>query len=134
MYYILSVVISVGREAEHAWNLWGSRMFLSKYASISTVRVQGTFKDQPRQFSRLLDRARLPSNVAYYYHTFMRLKDSNVISKNEKVLEEWKAYEPPSLHAGTLHMSRTSTKPCLTFSLMFYFILICFNLFSFFLF
>ena len=104
--------VSVGREAEHAWNIWGSREFLIKYASISTIRAEGDFQDQPRQFSRLLDSARLPSNVAYYYHTFIRLKKDSVISQNAKVLEEWKAYEPPSLIAGTLHMSYTSYPSC----------------------
>ena len=96
--------VSVGREAEHAWNLWGSREFLSKYASISTVRSEGNFKDQPRQYSRLLDSARLPSNVAHYYHTFMRVKEPSIILANAKILEDWKAYELPSLNAGTLHM------------------------------
>ena len=90
----------MGREAEHAWNLWGSRMFLSTYASISTVRAEGTFNEQPRQFSRVLESARLPYNVAYYYHTFMRLKDPDVIKKNENDLEGWKAFVPPTLTAG----------------------------------
>ena len=48
-YTFQTLVDSVGREAEHGWNIWASQKFLHPFASVSTVVDPGTFVNQPRQ-------------------------------------------------------------------------------------
>ena len=54
---------SVGREAEHGWNMWASQRFLHAYGAFSSVAEPGPFTSQPRQFDVLLKRAALASDV-----------------------------------------------------------------------
>ena len=91
---------SVGREAEHAWNIWGTQRFLSTYTSFSTKSVPGPFKSQPRQFSHLLDQARVSSEIAFYHHSFTRILDPVILANNSNSLERWRPYIPEPFHAG----------------------------------
>ena len=136
-YTFQTLVDSVGREAEHGWNIWASQKFLHPFASISTVVDPGTFVNQPRQvlilalpyplpphalslptpslthhlypilpnhctslqFDELLKKADLPSDVAHYHHTFLRLRDSAALSQSDRLFKQWKPVVTPVLHA-----------------------------------
>ena len=85
-----TLVDSVGREAEHAWNMWATQRFLASFAAFNTVVDPGPFKEQPRQFDELLRRAALPADVAYYHHSFVRVRNTDARVKNDKALAAWK--------------------------------------------
>ena len=101
-YHPVHNIISVGREAEHAWNIWATQQFLGGYSAFSSRVVPGSFKDQPRQYQHVLEQARVPSDIAYYHHSFKRNADQDVRALNLMSLEKWKPYNPQPLHAGML--------------------------------
>lgn len=93
-----SLTDSVGRESEHAWNMYGSQRFLRSYASFSTRQEPGPFQRQPRQYSDLLEKARIASDVAYYHHSFIKINQAD-IDVNEKALIDWKPFIAQPIHA-----------------------------------
>lgn len=84
---------NVGREAEHAWNMWGTRQFLQDFASFSSIKEEFPSL-QPLQFSHLLDQARVSPQYSFYHHSFMKVKDEVDKEKIRRALEEWKPATP----------------------------------------
>ena len=94
-------MISVGRESEHAWNIWATQQFLGKYSVFNSRVVPGPFKDQPRQYQHILEKAKVSWEIAYYYHSFQRNTDENVLNLDQTSINKWIPYSPQMLHAGT---------------------------------
>lgn len=93
----ISLVDNVGREAEHAWNIWASRQLLMDYASISTRTERG--RNLPIQYDYLFKRVGLDTTIGSYYHTLVRLSDSKEINKNKIEMNSWTPNELPKLKA-----------------------------------
>ena len=98
--YSSYVINSVGREAEHGWNIWASKQFLSGYNSISTRVENGPMKEQPRQYYHLLKAANLSTEIAFYHHTFQRIQEKNSLAATAVETLDLASFEIPTLHAG----------------------------------
>jgi hypothetical protein len=95
----ISLTDNVGREAEHGWNMWASRMFLQYFASFSTTTDAGTFLTRPLQFDYLLSKIPLDTQISFYHHSMMRVTDNTVRAKNAANFTAWKPVPVPALHA-----------------------------------
>ena len=84
---------NVGREAENAWNMWGTRQFLSEFASMSTEQEVNPAL-VPLQYSYMLDQARVDSSVSAYHHTFVRVKERRHLQEIKDTLAHWKPATP----------------------------------------
>jgi len=83
---------NVGREAENAWNMYGTTRFLKDFAAISTHRDTGTL--QPQQFKYLLDQARVDSGISYYHHTFVKVHNQADRDEIAQKTSQWQPAPP----------------------------------------
>jgi hypothetical protein len=88
---------NVGREAEHAWNIWAAQRFLKDYASFDTVAVAG--RNQPLQFDYLLQQAKIDVAFSYYQHSLIHVKNSSLLNVFHIKFNEWKPKIVSELHA-----------------------------------
>jgi hypothetical protein len=87
----ISLVDSVGREAEHGWNMWAARMFLNKFATFATIKESTPyFAVKPLQFEHLLSKIPLDPNTNYYHHSMLRLVDESQTAANEVAYNNWR--------------------------------------------
>jgi hypothetical protein len=63
-----TLVDTVGREGEQAWNMWATQQYLLNFAAISSHKDRG--RNQPLQFSQLLRKADVSTEYGSYLHTF----------------------------------------------------------------
>lgn len=90
----------VGREAEHAWNIYATQQLLQEYAVFSTDTQRGPARIRPVQFSHLFIQARLDPQISFYKQSFIRLKDSVAISNNKQAFNAWNPALPPYILKG----------------------------------
>lgn len=89
-----TLVDLLGREAEHAWNMWAANEILSDYAVFNSVPELGPSSLRPNQFSHMLHQAQLDKNICYYHHSFMRIND-DIKAKAKQVTKKWQPFAPP---------------------------------------
>lgn len=89
-----SLTDTVGREAEHAWNMYATQRLLSKYQAFDSVAVKGPKKLQPVQFDHLLGQARVDNDTCYYHHSFVKIPDTATLLTAEKSFEAWQPAPP----------------------------------------
>ncbi len=65
-----TLVDSVGRESEYAWNIWASSQYLTNFEVVYSERHRGM--SPPVQFDYLLEPIHLDPQYAYYQHTFVQ--------------------------------------------------------------
>lgn len=80
---------SVGREAEHAWNMWATSQLLSSYACYSLEAGVGLQKQLPSQFDYLLSQADIPTNYGYYRTSYIKVTSLKAVVENQKALQTW---------------------------------------------
>lgn len=83
-----TLVDTVGREGEHAWNMWATQQYLLNFASISSHKDRG--RNQPLQFTHLLRKADVSTEYGSYLHTFALLTTSMTADP----LKGWPLDEP----------------------------------------
>jgi hypothetical protein len=82
---------TVGREAEHAWNMWASQQLLMDYAAAETMPELGPKALQPVQFAHLLEQAMVGTTYSYYHQSMVRVQvDSQRVEQRES-FTEWRA-------------------------------------------
>lgn len=86
----------VGRESEHAWNMFAAQKFLSRFASFRTHVQAGPTRLRPIQFSDILEQARLDPGISYYQHSFLRVDDPSVLSQYARDFASWEPWRPTS--------------------------------------
>ena len=91
----------VGRESEHAWNMWATQRLLKDFGAFSIHRDAGPKALQPQQFSYLLHQARLDANYGTYRQSFVRLRDPALLAKQNALFEAWKPAPVPFVLRGT---------------------------------
>lgn len=89
---------TVGREAEHAWNMWATTQFLRNFASLSTRTEEGRY--QPRQFSHMLVQADVDDKIGMYHHSLVRVVGDADLQSVRAKLEEWRPKAPPAVIRG----------------------------------
>ncbi|RYG69047.1 hypothetical protein EON64_03715 [archaeon] len=94
-----SLVDTVGREAEMAWNMWASQQFLSNYAAFRNEAKAGPFRLQPVQFEWELKQAQVPTNTSFYFQSYMHISDSEVKQQRAETLQSWTPTPADTLHA-----------------------------------
>jgi hypothetical protein len=94
-----TLIDTVGREGENGWNMFASSKFLQSYASFSTRKEKGLNKLQPLQFEYQLTQAQVDPTIGYYYHSFIKINDENIIKKNQLEFDNWKQLHVNKLHA-----------------------------------
>ena len=90
-----TLIDSVGREAEMAWNMWGTQQLLVSFASFSTRIEKG--RNQPFQFTELLSKINLDPSIGSYVHSLVRIDDSITVELNKRELATWKPNLTPPL-------------------------------------
>lgn len=79
----------VGREAEHAWNMWATQQLFRPYASISTKQEIGQHKKRPFQFDFFLDQARVSTDYSYYHHTLLLSNGEEERKSLDRKYQNW---------------------------------------------
>ena len=90
-----TLVDLVGREAEHAWNMWAAQQLISRFGSFHSASEMGPQRLQPTQFSHLLQQAKLDPGLCFYHNSLMKVPDAMVI-ENKAAFEAWQPYPAPS--------------------------------------
>ena len=88
----------VGREAEHAWNMWATQKLLSEYGSISSIPEAGNSKLNPYQFDYFLDQAGVSPQYSFYHQSFVKFTSEEALA-NKRKFEAWQP-NPPKPVAG----------------------------------
>ena len=83
-----SMLDSVGREAEQAWNMWGTQRFLRSFASFQSSIDIGSPEQNPIQYSHYLEKSGMNTSVSSYIHSFVRLPDEKAV-ENEITFFKW---------------------------------------------
>jgi hypothetical protein len=83
----------VGREAEHAWNMWATQRLVSDYAAISVVAETGPHKLKALQFDDFLEQVELSPENVFYHVSFLKLAP-NEISDNQAKFQAWQPKPP----------------------------------------
>jgi len=96
-----TLIDTLGREGEVAWNMWGSRRFLKEFGAFSSRTEAGSHLLQPAQFYHSLDQAKLDSLTSYYHNSYIKIKDPKVIEKYEVEYNQFIPQKGPTL-VGTL--------------------------------
>ena len=89
---------TVGREAEHAWNMWATTQFLQGFASFSSKAEKGRF--EPLQFSHLLAQAGVDDKFGLYHHSLIRVTNEKDLSDMRTKLAQWKPKQPSEVIRG----------------------------------
>ena len=80
-----TLVDSVGRESEYAWNIWASSKYLNNFDVIYSERHRGMHL--PLQFDYLLDQIQLDPQYAYYQHTFVQNGWTDSLRGGSEIIE-----------------------------------------------
>ena len=100
-----TLVDLVGRESEHAWNIWATQQLLKHYVAFDSVTEKGPSKLQPIQFSHLLQQAKIDHANCYYHQSLLKLDIQKPIHKLyitniESAYDNWSPNPPdPPLYA-----------------------------------
>lgn len=66
-----TLIDTVGREAEMAWNFWAASRFLQGYGAVSSEALEGPKQLRPVQFFHLLDQANVSTSYSFYRQSYM---------------------------------------------------------------
>eukprot|EP01031_Cornospumella_fuschlensis_P038197 gene38197-46413_t len=94
-----SLIDTVGREAEMAWNMWASQQFLSNYAAFRNEPKAGPARLRPVQFEWELNQAQIPTNVSFYYQSYLHISDNVAKQERAEALQKWTPLPAEKLHA-----------------------------------
>lgn len=79
----------VGRESEHAWNMYATQRLLKDFAAFSSKPEMGPSKLRPLQYAHLLQQAKLDPNYGTYRQSFMKLSSEEEMQKQRELFDAW---------------------------------------------
>ena len=101
-----TMIDNVGREAENAWNMYGSLLFLKNHASFNTRPEEGRL--QPMQYADALAQAEVDPSYSYYHHSFLLIPGKQ--NEIEKIMQDWAPKPPKSIVVAQVpHYCRVPT-------------------------
>lgn len=87
---------SVGREAEHMWNMWGAQQFLDSFAVFYQRTEEGFPSLQPSQFENYLQQVQLNTSISHYIQSYRRISTEEK-AKNLVVKSSWEPTVLPKI-------------------------------------
>lgn len=81
---------SVGREMENAFNMWATQQLLRSYACVRNVPAQGAQRWMPLQFDHLLEQADIDPNYGHYSQTYLRLRNPDILREFQAAQDAYK--------------------------------------------
>lgn len=94
-----TLVDSVGRESEHAWNMFATQQLLSGYECVYLMPGQGPYKQLPTQFEHLLKQAELDPIFGIYTTSYRRIADPAQRAAHQQLLQAYKPQKAEKLIA-----------------------------------